>query len=125
MAKITLTGTLSLIGATQSFGSNGFTKREIVVQEDGMKYPNPVKFTLKKDHCALADNYHEGDQVTVTASINGRKWTNPKTQKDQYFVDLEAYKIESGAGGNAKNEVPAPAVPDVNVDMSDDGDVPF
>lgn len=132
MAKITLTGVIQTIGQTQSFGTNGFTKRDFVVSEDGTKYPNPVKFTLKKDNCALADNFQEGDKVTVSASINGREWTNPKTQQVQYFIDLDAYKIEdcdgtaSKGSGKKSKPVPPPAEPPAEVDdMMDDDQMPF
>ena len=134
MAKFTFTGTIQVIGQTQSFGSNGFTKRDIVVAEEGTKYPNPVKFTLKKDNCSIADRFNEGDKVTVHASINGRDWTNPKNNQTQYFVDLDAYKIESGDGAsNAKARggkngkgVPPPADPpeELSADV-DDTDIPF
>lgn len=133
MAKFTLTGVIQSIGATQSFGNNGFTKREIVVAEEGTKFPNPVKFTLKKDNCALADNFNEGDKVTVSFSINGREWENKTKGITQYFVDLDAYKIEDGDGqGQAKagakkgKGVPPPAEPPAEVDdMMDDEQMPF
>lgn len=133
MARFSLTGVIQSIGATQSFGSNGFTKREIVIAEEGTKFPNPVKFTLKKDNCALADNFHEGDKVTISASINGREWTNPKTQNVQYFVDLDAYKIEDGDGkskassGKKGKSVPPPADPPAGdyAVVDDDNDIPF
>jgi len=131
MAKVTLTGTLQVIGPIQSFGTNGFRKRDIVVSEDNTKYPNPVKFTLKKDYCELADNFHEGDKVTVCASINGREWTNPKTSAVQYFIDLDAYKLEDAngakAGGKKGSKAPAPVTTDeLSYDAGADiDDMPF
>ena len=134
MARFTLTGIIQNIGPTQSFGSNGFTKRDIVISEEGTKYPNPVKFTLKKDNCALADNYHEGDKVTVSASVNGREWENKTKGITQYFVDLDAYKIEDGegqeqskAGGKKGKSIPQPAEPSVDDTgmADDDNDIPF
>lgn len=132
MARFTLTGTIHNIGAIQSFGSNGFTKREIVIAEEGTKFPNYVKFTLKKDNCALADNYHEGDKVTVSASISGREWENKTKGITQYFVDLEAYKIVDAEGASSKqgngkktSTVPPPAIPDGPMDFADDTDIPF
>lgn len=133
MARFSLTGVIQNIGPTQSFGSNGFTKREIVVAEEGTKFPNPVKFTLKKDNCALADNFHEGDKVTITASVSGREWENKTKGITQYFVDLDAYKIEDGdgqgqakAGSKKSKGVPPPAEPPAEVDdMVDDDQMPF
>ena len=134
MARFSLTGVIQNIGPTQSFGSNGFTKREIVIAEEGTKFPNPVKFTLKKDNCALADNFNEGDKVTVSFSINGREWENKTKGITQYFVDLDAYKIEDGdgqgqakAGGKKGKGVPPPAEPTIeDTDMAADvDDMPF
>ena len=134
MARFSLTGVIQNIGPTQSFGSNGFTKRDIVISEEGTKYPNPVKFTLKKDNCALADNFHEGDKVTITVSISGREWENKAKGTTQYFVDLDAYKIEEGDGqgqvkdgGKKGKGVPPPAYPTVeDIDMAADIDnMPF
>lgn len=133
MARFSLTGVIQNIGPTQSFGSNGFTKREIVIAEEGTKYPNPVKFTLKKDNCALADNFNEGDKVTVSFSINGREWENKAKGITQYFVDLDAYKIEDGdgqgqanVGGKKGKGVPPPAEPPAEVDdMMDIDQMPF
>ena len=137
MARLTLKGVIKHIGTTQSFGSNGFRKRDIVVVEDGTKFPNPVKFTLKKDYCELADNFHEGDTVTISASVNGREWTNPKNNQVSYFIDLDAYKIEDGDGsaeakpaGSSKKSTraPAPVAADelpYDAGAMDDGDIPF
>ena len=133
MARFSLTGVIQSIGPTQSFGSNGFTKREIVISEEGTKYPNPVKFTLKKDNCALADNFNEGDKVTVTASVSGREWENRAKGITQYFVDLDAYKIEDGdgqgqakTGGKKGKGVPPPAEPPSSVDdLMEDDQMPF
>ena len=134
MAKVTLTGVIQSISAIQTY-SSGFTKRDIVIAEEGTKYPNPVKFTLKKDNCALADVFNEGDKVTVTASINGREWTNPRNQQVQYFIDLDAYKIDYGngqeqvkpSGAKKGRNVPAPATPpaDLSDNTIDDTDIPF
>ena len=50
------TGVVEEVGQTQSFGASGFTKRELIVGNDidsNSRYPNPVKFTFKKDNCSL------------------------------------------------------------------------
>ena len=81
----------------------------------------------------MADNFHEGDKVTVTASVSGREWENKTKGITQYFVDLDAYKIEDGdgqgqakAGGKKGKGVPPPAEPPAEVDdMVDDDQMPF
>ena len=50
MVTYDYTGVVEVIGETKAFGTNGFTKRELVVGNDvdsQNKYPNPVLFTFK------------------------------------------------------------------------------
>ena len=52
MTTYDYTGVVELVGETKEFGTNGFTKRDLVVGNDVdsmNKYPNPVLFTFKKD----------------------------------------------------------------------------
>jgi len=61
MTTYDYTGVVELVGETKEFGTNGFTKRDLVVGNDVdsmNKYPNPVLFTFKKDRCALCDDTH-------------------------------------------------------------------
>ena len=49
------TGVVEEVLPVQTF-SSGFTKRDVIVGNDvdsPSKYPNPVKFTFKKDNCSL------------------------------------------------------------------------
>lgn len=106
---------------------SGFTKREIVIGNDidsPSRYPNPVKFSFKKDNCALLDGLSKGQRVKVHFAIDGRRWEGPKGV--QYFVDLTGLKIEViNADGSSTEPVPAPAVPDVaEADVVVD-DMPF
>ena len=67
------TGVVEEVGQTQSFGSNGFTKREIIIGNDvdsTSKYPNPVKFTFKKDNCSLLDGIGKGQRAKVRFAID-------------------------------------------------------
>lgn len=115
------------VGQTQSFGTNGFTKREIIVGNDvdsPNKWPNPVKFTFKKDNCSLLDGISKGQRVKLRFTIDGRRWDGPKGVA--YFVDLTALNIEVlNSDGTSTEPVPAPADPDVAFDVGDDSDMPF
>lgn len=106
------TGVVELVGETKAVGSNGFTKRELVVGNDVdsmNKYPNPVLFTFKKDRCALCENIKKGDRVKVQFTIDGRRWDGPNGVR--YFTDLTGWRIEVlNADGTSTEPVPAPAV---------------
>lgn len=120
-------GVVEEVGQTQSFGTNGFTKREIIVGNDidsPNKWPNPVKFTFKKDNCSLLDGISKGQRVKLRFTIDGRRWDGPKGVA--YFVDLTALNIEVlNSDGTSTEPVPAPADPDVAFDVGDDSDMPF
>lgn len=121
------TGVVEEVGQTQSFGSNGFTKRDLIVGNDvdsPSKYPNPVKFTFKKDNCSLVDGITKGQRVKIRFAIDGRRWDGPKGVA--YFVDLTALKIEvMNADGSSTEPVPAPAEPDAGFDVEAVDDMPF
>ena len=120
------TGKVKGVGELQTFAS-GFSKRELVVEEerDG-RWPNVVAFSFKKDNAALLDGMSPGVRVKVGFAVDGREWTDSKTGKVRYFSDLTALKLERL---DVAVEVPEPAVPD-NVpvdsdDLGDDGTLPF
>ena len=121
MAMYEIRGVVETVGKTRSFGSNGFQKREIVInaKEEGQKYDNLVRLTFKKDNCSLLDGFRKGDEVKIRFAVDGRKWDGPKGT--QYFVDLTGIKIESdGVAADAAAAMePEPEQPD------DIGDMPF
>lgn len=120
------TGVVEEVGAVQTFGS-GFTKRDVIIGNDvdsPSKYPNPVKFTFKKDNCSLVDGVKKGQRAKVRFAIDGRRWDGPKGT--QYFVDLTALKIDLlNADGSSTEPVPVPAEPDFAADAGDIDDMPF
>jgi hypothetical protein len=121
------TGVVEEVHETQSFGTNGFTKREVIVGNDvdsPSKYPNPVKFTFKKDNCSLLDGVKSGQRVKIRFAVDGRRWEGPKGV--QFFVDLTALKIEVlNADGSSTEPVPAPAEPEGMIDVGDVDYMPF
>lgn len=120
------TGVVEEVLPVQTFAS-GFTKRDVIIGNDvdsPSKYPNPVKFSFKKDNCSLLDGIQKGQRVKTRFVIDGRRWEGQKGV--QYFVDLTALKIEVlNADGSSTEPVPAPAEPDAPVDVGDIDDMPF
>lgn len=118
-----LTGTLKVLEDTQTFPS-GFSKREFVVEVPDGKYPQLIKFEVLKDNISLLDSVSIGDELKVTFDIRGREYNG------RYFVNLNAWKVESSGGGSSQ---PAPSDPpseafesslDNEPEPSDD-DIPF
>ena len=109
MALYEKTGIVEEVLDAQTF-SSGFVKRDIIVGNDvgsNAKYPNPVKFSFKKDNAQLLDGIRKGQRVTVKFAVDGRRWDGPKGT--QYFVDLTGVKI--ALANEQETDVPPPAEP--------------
>lgn len=115
-----ITGKIKKIFEKQEFPS-GFYKQEFVVTTED-RFPQDIKLDCLKEKGEILNGVKEGDQVTVHFDIRGREWN------ERYFVDLAAWKIETGAGSDApapaKNEQAVPAEDPGDYGM-DDEDIPF
>lgn len=87
-----ISGTIKKIFDEQTFGS-GFNKREFVLTTSAERYPQDIKFELVKDKVSLLEPLREGDKIKVSFDIRGREW------KENYYVNLNAWKIENIGGG--------------------------
>lgn len=96
-----LEGSIKMIGDTLSFGSKGFTKREIVVTTVADKFPQDIKFEFVKDKTALLDAYKPGQQVKVTFDIRGGEYNG------KYFVNLTGWRIEASDGSSRGESRPS------------------
>jgi single-strand DNA-binding protein len=113
-----LTGKVKLVRDAQTFGNNGFTKREfVVVVEDG-KYPQEIALECVQDKVSLLDKVKEGQTVTVTFDIRGREYNG------RYFNNLQAWRIKAEDGGVADDDRP-PVPDDSEAPAEFDDDIPF
>ena len=97
-----ISGKLKLLFEAQSWDS-GFSKREFVITTQE-QYPQDVKFECIKDKISMLDGLNPGDELTVSFNVRGNEYN------DRYFVNLQAWKIESNV--TAENTPPSPAPPD-------------
>lgn len=114
-----ITGKVRRIGDVQTFAS-GFSKRELVVDEEREgSWPNVVPLVFKQDRASLLDPLGVGAKVKVGFVVDGRDWTDPKTEKVKCFCDLTALKLEvlsaAPTAAEVKGTIAEPA----------DGDMPF
>lgn len=130
MAQVTISGTIKVVGQTQQV-SEKFSKRELVVTEQGGQYPQLIPIEFKQDKTGLLDGYKPGDEVTVVCYVNGREWTG-KDGVTKYFLSLAGNRIErsgASAGGSAAGAgqaAPPPAMADMPpIAGSDEDDLPF
>jgi hypothetical protein len=102
-----VTGTVKVIGETQSFGTGDFTKRELVlVVEDG-KYPQEISIEFIKDQGDKLDALAVGQECTVTFDLRGRE------HNGRWFNSLNGWKLSA-------SDAPAPSPA-----KEEDDDVPF
>jgi len=124
-------GKVKLIGETQTFGSNGFRKREIVVTTEE-QYPQHIMVEFVQDKSDLLDNYQVGQSVKISINLRGREWTNPQGEV-KYFNSIQGWRIENlqaaEQGANSAQIPPPPPVeafqPADNLNEENHDDLPF
>ncbi|GGD22313.1 DUF3127 domain-containing protein [Hyunsoonleella pacifica] len=121
-------GRIKMIGETQTFGSNGFRKREVVVTTEE-QYPQHILVEFVQDKTDLLNNYQVGQQVKVNINLRGREWVNPQGET-KYFNSVQGWRIEAiqqaTAGENVPPVPPADAFePAGDLNEGDHDDLPF
>ncbi|NCO62843.1 MAG: DUF3127 domain-containing protein [Flavobacteriales bacterium] len=121
-------GRIKMIGDTQTFGGNGFKKREIVVTTDE-QYPQHIMVEFVQDKTDLLNNYKEGQQVKISINLRGREWVNPQGET-KYFNSIQGWRIEALQAESGSDQLPP--VPPMNAfepagDLNEDDhdDLPF
>jgi len=100
-----VSGKIKVLNETQTFGSNGFRKREVVVTTEE-QYPQMIMVEFIQDKCDLLDSFKIGDDVKININLRGREWINPEGVA-KYFNSIQGWRIEKVAA-NATGTAPAP-----------------
>ena len=122
-------GKVKMIGETQTFGSNGFRKRELVITTEE-QYPQHIMIEFVQDKSDLLNNYGVGQDVKVSINLRGREWTNPQGEV-KYFNSIQGWRIESlqaaqTEGAGVPPVPPAEAfAPADNLNEEEHDDLPF
>ena len=117
-------GKIKLVGETQTFGSNGFRKRELVVTTDE-QYPQMIMIEFIQDKSDLLNSYSVGQDVKVSINLRGREWINPQGEK-KYFNSIQGWRIENLTQSTPPQAAPTEqfeSAPDLTSDEPDD--LPF
>ena len=85
-------GTVKVVGTTQTFGSNGFRKRELVVTTQE-QYPQHLMIEFVQDKTDLLNSISAGQSVKVGINLRGREWVNPQGET-KYFNSIQGWRIE-------------------------------
>ena len=122
-------GKIKVIGETQTFGSNGFRKREVVVTT-AEQYPQSIMVEFVQDKTDLLNSFAVGQDVKISINLRGREWTNPQGEV-KYFNSIQGWRIENMAAQEAGSPdmppmPPADAFePASDVTTEDNDDLPF
>ncbi len=120
-------GKIKMIGETQTFGSNGFRKREVVVTTEE-QYPQHIMVEFVQDKTDLLNNFQVGQPVKIGVNLRGREWVNPQGET-KYFNSIQGWRIENlQAGNQGGSNVPPPAdqfEPAQDLNDEDYDDLPF
>ncbi|AEE19251.1 uncharacterized protein DUF3127 [Dokdonia sp. Hel_I_63] len=123
-------GKVKMVGETQTFGSNGFRKRELVVTTEE-QYPQHIMVEFVQDKTDLLNNYAVGQNVKVSINLRGREWVNPQGET-KYFNSIQGWRIENVSAENAGGGQPLPPMPPAdsfepatNLNSDDHDDLPF
>lgn len=85
-------GRIKSISQTETFGNNGFKKREVIVITEE-QYPQTLPVEFVQDKTDLLNNFSEGQDVKIGINLKGREWTSPKGEV-KHFISLQGWKIE-------------------------------
>lgn len=113
-----VTGIIKVITEVQTFGSNGFRKRELAVTTEE-QYPQVILIEFVQDKCDLLNNFAEGQKVTVSINLRGREWINPQGET-KYFNSIQGWKIEENTEGVKEPFETIPASDVESIDNEDD-----
>ena len=99
-----VTGTVKVIGETETFGAKGFRKRNLVITTNE-QYPQDLQLEFVQDKVDLLDNYKVGQNVKVGVNLRGREWINPEGVA-KYFNTIQGWRIEAEAETTESAELP-------------------
>jgi hypothetical protein len=118
-----LQGTITVINETQTFGSNGFRKRELVITTDE-QYPQTILLEFVQDKCDVLNGYNVGQVVKVGINLRGREYVNPQGET-KYFNSIQGWNISKV--GNESQSIPPKEVfePAGDLNEEDHDDLPF
>ncbi len=120
-------GKIKMIGETQTFGGNGFRKRELVITTEE-QYPQHILVEFVQDKTDLLNNYQVGQGVKVSINLRGREWVNPQGET-KYFNAIQGWRIESSQDETSGEIPPIPPMdafePVTDLNDEDHDDLPF
>ncbi len=120
-------GKIKVLNETQTFGNNGFRKREVVITTDE-QYPQMLMVEFIQDKCDLLNSFKVGDDVKININLRGREWINPEGVA-KYFNSIQGWRIEKMNADASSNVPPVDTIEPFkaadNTSEGDADDLPF
>ena len=120
-------GKIKLIGETQTVGSNGFRKRELVVTTEE-QYPQHLSIDFVQDKTDLLNTFQVGQQVKVGINLRGREWISPQGET-KHFNYIQGWRIDSLQQNSVAAAPPVPPMeafePADDLKAEEPDDLPF
>jgi len=121
-------GKIKLVGETQTFGANGFRKREVVLTTEE-QYPQSIMIEFVQDKTDLLNNFQVGQQVKISINLRGREWVNPQGET-KYFNSIQGWRIEGSQQEASSGDIPPVPPADAfepagDLNEEDHDDLPF
>jgi hypothetical protein len=118
---VEISGIIKVLGDIQTFGDNGFRKREVVVTTQE-QYPQHLLIEFIQDRCELLDSFNVGEKVKISINLRGREWENPQGDI-KYFNSIHGWRIEK-QDSIEQDTIPAPEdAPGFEVKSDEDNEV--
>lgn len=99
--KLDITGVITRIGETQSFGANGFLKREVVIETEG-QYKQPIALEFIQNNVDLIDPYTEGETIIASVNIKGRYYN------EKVYNSFQVWRVQRVPLQPGNQETPQP-----------------
>ena len=121
-----VSGAIHLIEETKTYGSKGFRKRLVVLEQEKGTFTNFVPVEFVRDSCDTVDDLNVGDEVEIEFRLSGRRWQKDESAEAKYFVNVEALSFRVlGSGTDTITErVTEGSANDAFAEASDD-EAPF
>ena len=121
-------GRIKMVGETQTFGANGFRKREVVLTTEE-QYPQHIMIEFVQDKTDLLNNFQVGQQVKISINLRGREWVNPQGET-KYFNSIQGWRIEGSQQEASSGDIPPVPPADAfepagDLNEEDHDDLPF
>ena len=129
MSEAKVRGIVHLIDETKTYGTKGFRKRMVVLEQDQGGYTNYIPLDFIRDGCDTVDELNVGDEIEVSYQLSGRRWQKDADSEVKFFLNAEAMGFKLRGGKDVSHEGSPSDLSAANDALAetadDDDDIPF